>query len=117
MITFKSDGVLGSKNNKQISLAAGQVNGWAQLTFLYDDDNFFRAALYGGPTTTVNLGVNAQTSSAFSATYHGLPVVGFAVQAYNNNVLVVNGKNVQSTYGADFVHRYKDAPIDFGFIP
>jgi hypothetical protein len=117
VINFKSDGVLGSKNNKQISLAAGQVNGWAQLTFLYNDDIFHRAALAGGPTTTVNLGVNAQTASAFAATYHGLPVVGFAVQAYNNNILVVNGKNVQSTYGADFVHRYKDASIDFDITP
>jgi len=43
--------------------------------------------------------------SAASATYSGLPVVGFAVQSYNNNVIVVGGKNVQSTYGADFQHK------------
>ena len=101
VITFASAGVLGSTNQKQIVLAAGQINGWAKLSFIYSN-----ALLIGGTTTTVNLVNGVFTSSSAAATYAGLPVVGFAVQSYNNNVIVVNGKNVQSTYGADFGHRF-----------
>jgi hypothetical protein len=101
VINFLSPGVLGSTNSKQAALAAGQVNGWAQLRFIYTG-----ALLGGGSTTTVSLLTGATTTTSASATYAGLPVVGFAVQAYNNNLIVVEGKNVQSTYGADFAHRF-----------
>ena len=104
VLTFQANGVLGSTNSKLVGGigANNQVNGWAKLTFLYSG-----ATLIGGATTTVSLSTNG-TSTTFvtSATYAGLPVVGFAVQAYNNNLIVVNGKNIQSTYGADFAHRY-----------
>ena len=105
------NGVLGSKNSLSYNLPAGQVNGWARLNFISGK------VLLGGFTTTVTLGVGATTASAFGATYHGLPVVGFAVQSYNNNVITVNGKNVQSTYGADFDHHYRSTIELSTFVP
>lgn len=102
VITFKSAGVLGSTNSNFLDVnAKGFINGWAQLTFKNPN-----ALLIGGSTTRVGLSNGFFAQSFGSATYHGLPVVGFAVQSYNNNVIVVAGKNVQSTYGADFAHRF-----------
>ena len=102
VITFKQNGVLGSTNTNFLDVnAKGFINGWAQLTFIYTN-----AKLSGGQTVGVQLDVGFGPFSAPSATYAGLPVVGFAVQSYNNNVIVVGGKNVQSTYGADFAHKY-----------
>ena len=93
---------LGSTNNNFLDVnSKGFINGWARLEFIYPS-----AVLVGGPSTVVNLLGGITTSFPGSATYAGLPVVGFAVQSYNNNVIVVNGKNVQSTYGADFAHRF-----------
>ena len=53
--------------------------------------------------------INRWTTTLATVAMLGLPVVGFAVQSYNNNVIVVGGKNVQSTYGADFGHRYNSS--------
>jgi len=103
VLTFQAAGVLGSTNSKLVGGIGqnNQVNGWAKLTFLYSN-----ATLIGGNTTTISLVGGTNTNFSTSATYAGLPVVGFAVQAYNNNLIVVNGKNIQSTYGADFAHRF-----------
>ena len=38
-------------------------------------------------------------------TYLGLPVVGFAVQSFNNGTLVVGGTNVLANYGGNFVQK------------
>jgi hypothetical protein len=103
VVTFKSAGVLGSTNSNFLDVnAKGFINGWAELTFIYTN-----AKLRGGATTQIGIGLNGLQGffSAAAATYSGLPVVGFAVQSYNNNVIVVGGKNVQSTYGADFAHK------------
>jgi len=35
----------------------------------------------------------------------GLPVVGFAVQTFTNNVLTINTVNVLSNYGSSFVQK------------
>jgi len=108
VITFKATGVLNSKNARFLDVnSKGWINGWAELTFLND-----ARPLIGGSTTRVSLSTSgASTSSGTASTYFGLPVVGFAVQSYNNNLIVVQGPNgpinVQSTYGADFGHRYK----------
>ena len=95
-------GVLGSTNSNFLDVnGKGFVNGWARLTFVYSN-----AKLIGGNTTTVGLVNGLGTiGSHTSATYAGLPVVGFAVVSYNNNVLSIGTKNVQSAYGADFAHR------------
>lgn len=103
VINFLTNGVLGSTNNKQAGNIGtqNQINGWAALTFLNT-----AARLIGGATTTVTLVGGVSTATSASSTYSGLPVVGFAVQAYNNNLIVAAGKNIQSTYGADFGHRF-----------
>jgi len=114
VLTFQANGILGSVNSKLVGGigANNQINGWAKLTFVYSN-----ATLIGGATTQVTLGVNGTSTSNFtSATYAGLPVVGFAVQSYNNNLIVVNGKNIQSTYGADFAHRFT-TKVTPGLVP
>jgi len=99
--------VLGSTNANFLDVnSKGFVNGWARLTFIYTN-----AKLIGGTTAVINLVNGLSAFSAPAATYAGLPVVGFAVQAYNNNVLTIQsgplaGKTVLSTYGADFAHRF-----------
>jgi hypothetical protein len=101
VITFKSAGVLGSTNSNFLDVnSKGFINGWAQLTFINPT-----AKLVGGETTILSIVNGATQSTVPSSTYFGLPVVGFAVISYNNNVIVVNGKNIQSTYGVDFAHR------------
>jgi hypothetical protein len=104
VINFKNPGVFNSTNGNFLDVnSKGFVNGWAQLTFIYSN-----AKLFGGNTTIVGLlnGLNG-IASATSATYSGLPVVGFAAISYNNNVLVVGGKNVQSVYDSSYAHRVK----------
>jgi len=43
-----------------------------------------------------------------TATYFGLPVIGFMVQTFTNNTIMVGTPPVavQSNYGGDFDHRY-----------
>jgi hypothetical protein len=103
VVTFQAGSVLGSTNNKQVSLdkAANQINGWARLTFLNT-----AARLIGGATTTVNLLAGGTTSTSAASTFAGLPVVGFAVQVYQNPAIVIGGKTYLSNYGADFAHRF-----------
>jgi hypothetical protein len=103
VITFQSASVLGSTNTRQANLntAQNQINGWARLTFLNT-----AARLVGGATTTVNLLDPVTTSTSAAATYVGLPVVGFAVQVYQNPAIVVGGKSVLSNYGSDYAHRF-----------
>ena len=40
-----------------------------------------------------------------TATYYGLPVIGFAVMSYMNGTLQVGGQPVLSNYGGNFVHK------------
>ena len=48
--------------------------------------------------------VGATTTTA--ATYVGLPVIGFAVQDFNNGLLTVGGRTIGQNYGGNFVHKY-----------
>jgi hypothetical protein len=56
-------------------------------------------------TTVTNIGTGNTVDT--SATYLGLPVVGFAVQSFTNGTLSVNGANVLSNYGGNFIHKYQ----------
>ena len=104
--------MLGSTNNNFLDVnAKGFINGWARLTFIYPN-----ALLIGGATTVVNSCWTWHLGHFVGAATHtpGCRLSGFAVQSYNNNVIVVNGKNVQSTYGADFAHRFNTTRRYYG---
>jgi hypothetical protein len=62
--------------------------------------------LISGPSTVFNTNTGATVGSA-AETYFGLPVVGFAVQSFNNGTLVGStGLPVQAFYTGSFIHRY-----------
>jgi hypothetical protein len=56
--------------------------------------------------TTISGGGHA-TSTGNTATYVGLPAIGFAVVSFANGTLVVGTPpvNVLSNYGGNFVHK------------
>ena len=57
-------------------------------------------------STVFNTNTGATVASA-AETYFGLPVVGFAVQSFNNGTLVsAAGLPVQAFYTGSFIHRY-----------
>ena len=95
VVTFQGSNVLGSANSVGLSaanFAAGAQNGWA----LFD----FTAAV--GSTS-----VTAHRLSSFApvATFFGLPVIGFAVETYNNGTLTAGALNVRSIYAGTFPHK------------
>lgn len=90
IITFKNTNVLSS--GLTLNLANVYDNGWARLTFAAGN-------VLAAPTGATS--VNGATQNG-SATYGGLPVVGFAVQKYVNG----NVGGVLSNYGGSFIHKY-----------
>ena len=84
VISFNATNVLGSKNNRNITTAF--QNGWGDLQFP------IRTGETGNPAHVLISDVTLETSlfgatTAGSATYLGLPVIGFAVQSFNNGTL------------------------------
>ena len=68
-------------------------------------------------TNTASAPLGQPFSSAGTATYVGLPVIGFAAQSFFNGTLTVENKLVQSTYGGNFVQKgtrliVTEAPIE-----
>jgi hypothetical protein len=113
VVTFNGGAILGSKNTSlnietTVGAAPGALasNGWASIIF----DRFGAAAgpgkLVGGSTTQTLLASGAQTVQP-SATYTGLPVVGFNVWKYTNSALAVGGvvSNVPTNYGMGVPHK------------
>lgn len=109
VITFNGTNVLGSANVSNIDVASlsfnpAAENGWLNL-------GFFPDSVTGGVHTLENFStiILDPTSGAVSptttATYFGLPVVGFAVQSFANGAIQVNGAGVLSNYGGNFVHK------------
>ncbi len=108
VITFKGGNILGSKNLANIPTSF--EHGWVAMGFPLIGTAGSPAAkhvLYGGASTTATVsGLGIVTGSLAATTFAGLPVVGFAAQAYNNGTLTDGaGKNVQSSYGANFNHK------------
>ena len=105
VLTFNSSQVLGSKNNRNVTTTYS--NGWADLLIPQTSNGRGQT---GSPahylpsfTTTITPLVGASTVTP--VTYFGLPIIGFAVQSFNNGTLVVGGNLVQSQYGGNFVHK------------
>jgi hypothetical protein len=103
VLTFNSSNVLGSKNSRNVT--STYSNGWADLAFpaVSTFDGSFAHYLPSTSTTITPLVGAAQ--SGVTVSYFGLPVIGFAVQSFNNGTLNVNGSLVQSQYGGNFVHK------------
>ena len=104
VMTFNASNVLGSKNNRNI--ATTYQNGWADLQFPVISAP--RCTSCTLPNTTITSLSGARTTG--TATYIGLPVVGFAAISFQNGTLVNPGTVsglIQSQYGGNFVHKTK----------
>jgi hypothetical protein len=106
VITFNSSNVFGSKN--VANLTTTFENGWASLSFLTIASSVgpipYSAAAHqlGGSLTTIVQLLTGQTTSTPSATYFGLPVIGFAAWTFSNG----NVGGVLSNYGGNYIHKY-----------
>lgn len=101
VLTFNSSQVLGSKNNRNLNVT--YQNGWVDLSFPLVTSDSSVHQLFADQTVTTDL---FGFVSRFPAIYRGLPVVGFAVQSFENGNLPDGAGNlVQSNYGGNFVHK------------
>jgi len=103
VLTFNGTNVLGSANS--LSATVTYQNGWADLLYT-------QVVGDAGPahelrsTSTTRTALNGTTSTS-AATYIGLPVIGFAVQSFDNGTIVSGtGQFLQSKYGGNFVHKF-----------
>ena len=114
VLTFSGNGgsttvsnVLQSTNSANVPLNAGWINGWADLSFPRDAGYVGSHMLVAPALGTVFIDINTITQSGLtSATYFGLPSVGFAVQSYSTNGLPGVSATVLSNYGGNFNHKY-----------
>ena len=115
VLTFNASQVLGSTNNRNVQ--TGFADGWADLNFVLPTTTTtyqgapgtFGHQLRAADTTITPIGGSSTTFGL--ATYFGLPVIGFAVESYQNGVLA---GNVLSNYGGNFVHK---GTRSISFIP
>ncbi len=104
VITFQPNSVLASVNTSTVIPPAGFEHGWLNIGWL-------PSTVTGSVHKLINFGGTqiAPLGQAFgapgTATYVGLPVVGFAVQSFTNGAVVVNGVNTLSNYGGNFVQK------------
>ena len=101
IITFNNSNVLASKNVSNIN--TGNQNGWLKLGFARSTSSTFHTL--GNSTGTTHVRGASSFSTGLTKTYLGLPVVGFAVQSFNNGTLVVGGATVVQNYGGNFVQK------------
>jgi len=96
--------VLGSKNNRAIPYL--YQNGWADLQFPLIPGSPLVHELFLPNTTITSL---SGTRTTGTATYLGLPVIGFAAISFQNGTLTGPGAVglIQSQYGGNFVHKTK----------
>jgi len=100
VITFNNSNVLGSTNVANIP--TDFENGWLDI-------GFFPSTVTGGVHTlgnddTIVTDIVGNTSVG-TATYVGLPVIGFAVQSFANGAISVGDQMVLSNYGGNFVQK------------
>jgi hypothetical protein len=109
VVTFNNSNVLGSANVANIPTSF--ENGWLDI-------GFFPATVTApihelGNAATIITDINGNFTSG-TATYVGLPVVGFAVQTFTNGSIMVGDTATLSNYGSSFVQkgtRRIDAPL------
>jgi hypothetical protein len=111
VVNFQNTGnmnppVLGSKNNT--TLQTSYQNGWMPLVFLvgegiYTDivhNHQLRSSGVNSVVFTPSIGATVTNPSA---TYFGLPSIGFALTSYTFGQLT---PGVLSNYGGNWVHKY-----------
>ena len=59
-------------------------------------------------TTSQNV-VTGVTPSLAAPTYYGLPVIGFAAETFNNNIVTIAGKTFSASFGSELRHRFGTA--------
>jgi hypothetical protein len=112
--TFNNGRPLGSHNAGNIGTFF--QNGWLRLGF---PSNFVAASTVVASNHLLSSGVNivtfnprtGVTTTAPSATYFGLPAIGFAVVSYTNGFVpsgCAPGTCLLSNYGGNWVHKYTD---------
>ena len=104
-IGFGSSNVFGSANHASIDTKTF-TNGWATLGFngvVVPNEHAITAP--AGATVIVDLTGVAAPLAGQTATYFGLPVIGFAAETFNNDALTINGKTFLSTFGAAVPHH------------
>jgi hypothetical protein len=103
VISFNNTNLLLSVNKS--TLTTGFQNGWVSLNFLPLSVTLPVHQLIGGQTVRQDTTSFTLTSQA-TATYNGLPVIGFAAQSFNNGTLVGPTGPVQAHYTGSFLHKY-----------
>ena len=104
VITFNGTNVLGSSNSRNV--ATTFQNGWADLAIAPVTVGSRTAHQLVLPSTKTAL---TGVTTTGQATYVGLPIIGFAVESFNNGTLTAPGLPglIQSNYGGNFVHKTK----------
>jgi len=95
-----TSGVLNSKNVTSIDVVPTFQNGWAAITW---DSTAAKTTGLTATVSSIDLNSTSAASSDFTATFTGLPVVGFMVRTFNNGTL----GNFQANYGSAFNHKYR----------
>ncbi len=104
VLTFNNTNVLLSQN--VLNIPVSFPNGWADLNLGGGVQSALVHELIGGNTVHTSTS-NGATTLATTATYNGLPVIGFAAQYFNNGTLTgPGGTGVQAFYTGAFMHRY-----------
>lgn len=121
VLTFNNSNLLGSRNAVSVPspLPGGTPNGWMRLEFprrsvtpiagwTYDAH-----VLVGGGTTVISR--SGSVTHYESATYYGLPTIGFAVINMTNGQLPVGDRVVLSNFAGRWTHRSVDR-VTFGAV-
>jgi len=104
VITFNNSNVLIAVNKANLSTTF--TNGWVSLNFFPSSITGTVHQLIGGNTIRASTATGV-TSTQTTATYNGLPVIGFATQLFNNGTLTIpGGQGVQAFYTGSFIHKY-----------
>jgi hypothetical protein len=118
VLTFNASQVVGSTNNR--SITTSYQNGWADLNFTLAPGTRGQTGAYAHILGNFGTQVTPLGGGAFSTdvSYVGLPVIGFALESYNNGTLTgADGSLVQSQYGGNFVHKGTRSILQFGPAP
>ncbi|MDR1529788.1 MAG: hypothetical protein LBS40_05255 [Burkholderiales bacterium] len=96
--------VLGSENS--YNLKAGYDTGWVGLNFKKLTSAHFLEVASGSTTRFDATSAGAPATSSDATQYIGLPVVGFAVQVFNNGALETSAGLVNANYAGRLNHKF-----------